>query len=284
MVWCEAHDIDHVFGCGQNIRLNAPIAREVERSRWRCLVSGLKALSGSAVSDPLVMVPRAPCGGQGRVAAGTARQERPLRGDEHLQEGRCTPGATLREQDQGSAAVAVLGAHMENRIMRFKQLWHGLLRLRRRHRPTSCVGSVSKAQSVPACACRHSPLPTVQARRQGQKNGAPDPPLSGLDLPLAGCVRPHPRQPACRGPGSHPGSSGSILLQTDASVSHRRRDWCAWRTPRRAPEHQESGFDPVNLPGLAEKRPETRHNPAGSSLKLFLDRRSGPKSGYHSPW
>ena len=40
MAWCEAHDVDYVFGCGQNIRLNALIARELERSRRRCLVSG----------------------------------------------------------------------------------------------------------------------------------------------------------------------------------------------------------------------------------------------------
>jgi len=38
MVWCEAHDVDYVFGCGQNIRLNALIARKLERSRRRCLV------------------------------------------------------------------------------------------------------------------------------------------------------------------------------------------------------------------------------------------------------
>ncbi len=40
MAWCEAHDVDYVFGCGQNSRLNAMIAGELERSRRRCLVSG----------------------------------------------------------------------------------------------------------------------------------------------------------------------------------------------------------------------------------------------------
>jgi len=37
-----------------------------------CVGQSLQALSGSAVSDPLVMVPRAPCGSKGRVAAGTS--------------------------------------------------------------------------------------------------------------------------------------------------------------------------------------------------------------------
>ena len=38
MVWCEAHDVDYVFGCGQNIRLNARyvvtnISRKTLRAR-----------------------------------------------------------------------------------------------------------------------------------------------------------------------------------------------------------------------------------------------------------
>ena len=40
MSWCEAHDVAYVFGYGQNPRLNAMIARTLERSRRRCLVSG----------------------------------------------------------------------------------------------------------------------------------------------------------------------------------------------------------------------------------------------------
>ncbi len=40
MVWCESHDVDHVFGCRQNLRLNALIARELEGSKQRCLESG----------------------------------------------------------------------------------------------------------------------------------------------------------------------------------------------------------------------------------------------------
>ncbi len=40
MVWCEAHGVDYVFGYPQNTRLNAMIARTLERSRRRCLVSG----------------------------------------------------------------------------------------------------------------------------------------------------------------------------------------------------------------------------------------------------
>ena len=67
--------------------------REVEAA-----VAGV-GQSLQVLSDPLVMVPRAPCGGQGRVAAGTARQERPLRGDEHLEEDAARP-ERHGEQDQ----------------------------------------------------------------------------------------------------------------------------------------------------------------------------------------
>ena len=45
--------------------------REVEAA-LPSVGQSLQALSGSAVSDPLVMVPRAPCGSKGRVAAGTS--------------------------------------------------------------------------------------------------------------------------------------------------------------------------------------------------------------------
>ena len=40
MVWCEDHDVDYVFGCSQNLRLNAMIERDLNKSRSRCLVSG----------------------------------------------------------------------------------------------------------------------------------------------------------------------------------------------------------------------------------------------------
>ena len=40
MVWCEDHDVDYVFGCGQNLRLNSMITKELKKSRRRCLVSG----------------------------------------------------------------------------------------------------------------------------------------------------------------------------------------------------------------------------------------------------
>ncbi len=40
MVWCEAHGVGYVFGYSQNPRLNAMIARTLEKSRRRCVVSG----------------------------------------------------------------------------------------------------------------------------------------------------------------------------------------------------------------------------------------------------
>ena len=40
MVWCEDHDVDYVLGYSQNPRLNDMIATDIERSRWRCQVSG----------------------------------------------------------------------------------------------------------------------------------------------------------------------------------------------------------------------------------------------------
>ena len=251
MVWCEAHDVDHVSGCGQNVRL---IARELERSRRA--VPGV-GQSLQAVSDPLVMVPGAPCGGQGRVAAGTARQERPLRGDEHLEEDAARP-ERHGEQDQ---QLWLFSDRASAHIMRANQL-----RMYFSAFAAPPVPAGASTRSAPDC----SSLPAGSTGRcAGSASVWPRPMCS--PAPSSTCV-PRPRR--------HPGSSGSIPSQTDASVSHRRRERCAWRTP----EHQESGFDPVNLRGSAEKRPETRHNPAGSSLKLFLDCRSGPKSGYHSPW
>ena len=76
MAWCEAHDVP---GCGQNSRLNAMISRELEAALPGA-GQGVQTLSRSAVSHPHLMVPRAPCGGQGRVAAGAARQECPIEG------------------------------------------------------------------------------------------------------------------------------------------------------------------------------------------------------------
>ena len=230
----------------------------------------LQALSGSAVSDPLVMVPRAP-GGKVEWLPG-------LRGRNARYVVTNISRKTLLYEQQYCAQGA-----MENRI-RISSCGA--------RRPTSCgPACTSRPSPAPSCAgsvrgtaClahRHPPLPTVQACRQaGRCAGSasvwprPSPCRMCSPAPSSTCV-PRPRR--------HPGSSGSIPSQTDASVSHRRRERCAWRTSRRAPEHQESGFDPVNLPGSAEKRPETRHNPAGSSLKLFLDCRSGPKSlSFHS--
>lgn len=40
MGWCEAHDVDYVFGYRQNPRLNAMITRDLNKSRSRCLASG----------------------------------------------------------------------------------------------------------------------------------------------------------------------------------------------------------------------------------------------------
>ena len=267
MVWCEAHDVDHVFGCGQNIRLNALIARELERSRRRCLVSGkasrryrdLRYRTRSSWSRER----------HARVAAGTARQERPLRGDEHLEE-----DATLR------AAVLCPGA-MENRI-KDQQLRRASAHIMRASMYFSAfAGAIVRRVGLRGTACASTPsapdCSSLPAGSTGRCAGSasvgprPSPCRMCSPTPSSTCV-PRPRR--------HPGSSGSIPSQTDASVSHRRRERCAWRTSRRAPEHQGSGFDPVNLPGSAE----TRHNPAGSSLKLSLDCRSGPKSGYHSPW
>ena len=195
MVWCEGHDVDYVFGYGQNPRLNGMIERELEKSRRRCLVSGksIQTVSGSALSDTLTSwsCDRRVVAKVG-MAAGTARQERPVRGHQHLpQEGRlpgnstssCTvPGETWRTGSRTSSCGCSPTAR----------------------RPTSCGPISSACTSRPSrhrlcqLARRHAPLPTVQACRQGQQDGAPDPPLSGLDP----CVRPHPRQPACRGPGA----------------------------------------------------------------------------------
>ena len=97
MVWCEAHDVDYVFGCGQNIGRQG--TREVEAA-VSGVGQGLQALSGSAVSDPLLMVPSAPRGGQGRVAAGTARRcvvtnfsRKTLRAREFYEQRYCARGA-----------------------------------------------------------------------------------------------------------------------------------------------------------------------------------------------
>ena len=44
--------------------------------------------------------------------------------------------------------------------------------------------------------------PGCSGGRQGHRDGAPDPPLPCPGLPLAGCLRPNPRQPACCSPGA----------------------------------------------------------------------------------
>ena len=40
MTWCEAHGVDFVFGLARNERLQRAIARQMRRSRSRCVASG----------------------------------------------------------------------------------------------------------------------------------------------------------------------------------------------------------------------------------------------------
>ena len=173
MVWCEAHDVDHVSGCGQNVRL---IARELERSRRRCLVSGKASRRYRTRSS----------WSRERRAAAKVEWLPGLRGRNARYVVTNISRKTLRARSAMENRISSCGCSPTAR------------------RPTSCGPISSACTSRPSrhrlcqLARRHAPLPTVQACRQGQQDGAPDPPLSGLDP----CVRPHPRQPACRGPGA----------------------------------------------------------------------------------